>query len=236
MPAIEKLRVFLASPSDVSNERKYARKVIDDINQTVAEDKGFFLDLVNSERAFPGYGKDGQAIINEQIAQMETFDLFIGIMWNRIGTPTPRAISGTVEEFERAVAVQKRKGKPDVWFYFREAPSIATSPEYLDQQREVMKFKTRLRRKGLLKQYKRPMDFREQLHKHLILWLNERSRASDILSNPQCLQHDHGELDTYPAAALGIAAHAATALPASGVDLRGLPSQDREYRREHSHP
>ena len=52
--------------------------------------------------AYPNFGIDAQDVINEQIP--DDYDLFVGIMWCRYGTPTGRAGSGTVEEFERAKA------------------------------------------------------------------------------------------------------------------------------------
>jgi hypothetical protein len=119
MTQVKRLSIFLASPSDVRQERALVREVIDEVNRTVAKDKGVVLDLSSSERAIPGYGKDGQTIINEQLGDMKQYDLFVGIMWNRIGTPTPRDISGTAEEFARAVNALKRRKKPQIWFYFR---------------------------------------------------------------------------------------------------------------------
>ena len=55
---------------------------------------------------------------------MAEYDLFIGLMWRRLGTPTPRAISGTVEEFELAVKAHEQVGKPDIWFYFRQPRTV----------------------------------------------------------------------------------------------------------------
>jgi hypothetical protein len=173
MPQVEKLKIFLASPSDVATERRHVGKVIEEINRTVAADKGIVLEVVSSENAFPGYGKDGQAILNEQIGKMQEYELFIGIMWNRIGTPTPRAKSGTAEEFGRAVTALKRKRKPLVWFYFREAPVHLTTIEDLRQREEALKFKAKFRGKGLFREYKTPANFRDQLREHLTLWLNE---------------------------------------------------------------
>ncbi|MEH2421744.1 MAG: hypothetical protein V7K48_12730 [Nostoc sp.] len=161
MAQVEKLKIFLASPSDVATERRYVEKVKDEINRTVAAYKGIVLDIVSSANAFPSYGKDGQAILNEQIGKMQEYELFIGIMWNRIGTPTPRAKSGTAEEFARAVRSLMRKGKPQVWFYFREAPSHLTTKEQLRQQEEALEFKAKFRGKGLFREYKTPAHFRE---------------------------------------------------------------------------
>ncbi|MEH2461071.1 hypothetical protein [Nostoc sp.] len=175
MPQVEKLKIFLASPSDVATERRHVKKVIEEINQTVAADKGIVLEVVSSEKAFPSYGKDGQAILNEQIGKMQEYELFIGIMWNRIGTPTPRAKSGTAEEFGRAVKTLIRKGKPQVWFYFREAPAYFTTKEDLRQRGEALEFKAKFRGKGLFREYKTPANFRDQFRQHLTLWLNQHT-------------------------------------------------------------
>lgn len=45
---------------------------------------------------------------------MKEYALFVGIMWNRIGTPTPRAESGTVEEFERAIKSCQKNGQAEI--------------------------------------------------------------------------------------------------------------------------
>jgi hypothetical protein len=176
MPQVEKLKIFLASPGDVSTERRYVVEVVEEVNRLVAADKGIVFEVVRSEKnVFPGYGKDGQAILNDQIAKMQEYELFIGVMWNRIGTKTPRAKSGTVEEFGRAVGALRRKGKPQIWFYFRQSPAHLTTKEELKQREEVIEFKAKFQRgKGLFRNYKTPADFRNQFREQLILWLNQR--------------------------------------------------------------
>jgi hypothetical protein len=178
MPQLEKLSIFLASPSDVRQERACVREVIDEVNRTVAAHKGVFLDLVSSERAFPGYGKDGQAIINEQIGDMKQHDLFVGIMWNRIGTPTPRDISGTAEEFARAVKTLQRWKKPEVWFYFRQASANLKTQEELDQKAGVLKFRSKMRGKGLFSEYTTPQNFEKKFREHLVTWIHVRSKKA----------------------------------------------------------
>ncbi len=172
------IKIFLASPGDVATERRHVEKLKEEINRTVAANKGIVLEVVSSANAFPSYGKDGQAILNEQIGKMQEYELFIGIMWNRIGTPTPRAKSGTAEEFARAVRSLMRKGKPQVWFYFREAPAHLTTKEQLRQREEALEFKAKFRGKGLFREYKTPANFRDQLREHLTLWLNQYPNAA----------------------------------------------------------
>jgi hypothetical protein len=65
MPEVEKIKIFLASPSDVPKEHNYLDEVIDEINRTIADSKGVKLDVVYSENNFPGYGQDSQAILNQ---------------------------------------------------------------------------------------------------------------------------------------------------------------------------
>ncbi|MEI2578554.1 hypothetical protein [Scytonema sp. PRP1] len=178
MPQVEKLKIFLASPGDVRTERNHVVKVVEEINRTVAPDKGVTLEVIRSENAFPGYGQDGQAIINSQIGKMSDYVLFIGIMWNRVGTPTKRAISGTIEEFQRARRTFNRIGQPDIWFYFREMTKGLKKKTDLEQQEKVKKFKNRYSKNGygLFREYKTPSEFRDKLREHIIFWLNQRSK------------------------------------------------------------
>jgi hypothetical protein len=150
MPQVEKLLVFLAAPGDVPTERRYVGEIVTELNRTVASDSGVVLQLVNWENdAFPGYGQDAQAVISEQIAEMSKYALFIGIMWNRLGTPTPRAASGTVEEFERAVETFRHKRQPAIWFYFRESASRLDTEDQLEQRKKVLAFKKNVQANGM---------------------------------------------------------------------------------------
>ncbi len=93
--------VFVASPGDVSDEREKLEEIINNLNIAWSKEQGVRFDLVKFEtHSWPGFGEDAQAVINEQIPN--DYDIFIGIMWNRFGTPTNRAGSGTEEEFLRA--------------------------------------------------------------------------------------------------------------------------------------
>jgi hypothetical protein len=177
MPQVEKLLVFLASPGDVPTERRYVEEIVAELNRTVASDKGEVLQIVRWENdAFPGYGQDAQALINTQIAEMSKYALFVGIMWNRLGTPTPRAASGTVEEFERAVVAFKQNQQPDIWFYFRESASKLDTEDQLEQRKKVLAFKKEVQANGMPWTYKNPTDFRDKLRNQMMLWLNARSR------------------------------------------------------------
>jgi hypothetical protein len=178
MAKVELIRVFLASPGDVEPERTIVRDVLNAVNQTVGKDKEVRFELVSWETdSIPAYGRDAQAILNDQMGDMTTIDLFVGIMWNRFGSATPRAESGTEEEFRRAVESLQKTGKPEIMFYFNRAPYDASTSEEGEQKVKVLKFKEEMRKNGLTQDYTGPEEFRELFRSHLEKWLLEHRPA-----------------------------------------------------------
>lgn len=94
----EVLKVFIASPGDLSDERKRARIVVDEINRTVGRTFDVQVDLIGWEDTLPGAGRP-QALINQDV---DACDLFVGMLWQRWGQATGEFSSGFEEEFERA--------------------------------------------------------------------------------------------------------------------------------------
>lgn len=150
MPRLETiLRVFVASPKDVAEERACLEDVVRELNLTWSKNLGIRLELVKWEtHAYPGIGTDPQAVINEQIG--DDYDIFVGIIWTRFGTPTGRASSGTAEEFNRAY--KRFRENPDqlrIMFYFKDAP-VAPSELDPDQLALIREFREQLGEKGTL--------------------------------------------------------------------------------------
>ena len=160
------LQVFVASPSDVAEERKILESVIDDINRTASDAHPLRLALLKWEtHSYPGFGEDAQAVINQQIG--DKYNIFLGIMWGRFGSPTPRAESGTEEEFNRAV--DRWKASPEriqIMFYFKDAgiPPSELEPEQLAK---VQAFKEKISAQGVYSEFQDAADFRTQASTHL---------------------------------------------------------------------
>jgi len=138
------LQVFLASPSDVAEERRIVETVITETNRIWSSNLGLTFELMKWETdVHPAFSSDPQAVINEQIGM--DYDVFVGIFWGRLGSATPRAKSGSVEEFERALSRYKSSGEryPKVMLYFKDAP---ISPSKIDsvQLGKVQEFKKSL--------------------------------------------------------------------------------------------
>jgi GTPase SAR1 family protein/transcriptional regulator with XRE-family HTH domain len=141
------------------------RKVVEELNLGVADSRGMILELVGWEtHSWPGIGRDAQDVINQQLAVP---DIVVGIFWKRLGTPTARASSGSVEEIENAL-VLRAAGKPiDVLVYFNEAVYSPQEHE-LDQIAGLFKFRRELIDRGLLlSTYDGLEDFREKVRRHL---------------------------------------------------------------------
>ncbi len=95
----------------------------------------------------PGVGADAQDVINQQLT--DEYDIFIGIMWSRFGTPTGRAGSGTAEEFDRAY--QRYLEDPDslnIMFYFKDSPMTLSKID-IPQLSQVNKFREELTNMGV---------------------------------------------------------------------------------------
>jgi Domain of unknown function (DUF4062) len=172
---LRKIRIFVASPGDVLVERDHLAKVIEELNLTLsllAPEKGLVLELVRWEtHVAPGLGRDAQDVVNQQIA--DAYDVFVGIMWKRFGTPTSVAGSGTEEEFQRAYRRWAQDPKIPVLFYFCQKPfPPPRTIEDSDQLGKVVRFHVELSSKGLVGEYPDPESFADIVRRNLLLVLS----------------------------------------------------------------
>jgi hypothetical protein len=142
------LQVFVASPSDVKEERELMESVVKQLNQTWSSTLGVTYELLKWEtNVRPGFSTEPQAVINKQIG--DEYDVFIGIFWTRIGTSTQTAVSGTVEEFQKAYSRRKEAGNntPEIMLYFKEA-AVPLSKINTQQLQGVLDFKKSISEMG----------------------------------------------------------------------------------------
>lgn len=165
-------KLFLASPSDVKEERQIVKKVVDEINIGNYSTNGIKLELVTWEtHTHPSIGIDAQDAINKQIK--DDYDIFIGIMWNRFGTPTNRAESGTKEEFDRAFEKNKTKST-EVLFFFKTTPPLSLKDINLENLSKVRKFQEQLISQGVyFREFNQEDEFEQLLRLSLLSVLKE---------------------------------------------------------------
>ena len=162
------LTVFVASPGDTSEERAILENVIRELNDTWSRKFNLLFDLVRWETAtHPDFGVDAQDVINRQLG--DDYDVFIGIMWGRFGTPTHRAESGTEEEFNRAYERCTANPNIPLMLYFKDAP-IPPSQIDTSQLAAVQAFKKRVADLGgLYRSFQTSEEFQRYLRQHLSL-------------------------------------------------------------------
>jgi hypothetical protein len=167
MPKSEiKLNVFVASPSDVHEERELLSSICAELNKVWGDWLGLNLNLKKWETdIYPSVSGYSQNVINEQIN--DEYDIFIALFWNRLGTPTKKANSGTMEELNRAFAkFEKNNDCVDIMIYFKEQ----VGKHDVDQQKLVQEVKENMASRGTLYwEYKETKDFEPLLRIHLSL-------------------------------------------------------------------
>jgi hypothetical protein len=169
---VTKVRIFVASPSDTTSERQQLNGVVEELNVLVpalAPEKQIVLQLVKWETSVaPGMGRDAQDVVNQQIGE---YDIFVGIIWKRMGTPTAVAQSGTEEEFRRAYAEWQRNKSLPILFYFSQAPYSINTGEENEQLGRVIAFRDEVKKLGLVWEYPAPDRFADVIRPHLALVL-----------------------------------------------------------------
>jgi hypothetical protein len=155
------VQVFLASPGDLVEERKLAKSIVDTYNRNFAELLGYHVQLVGWEDTASRFGRP-QDIINRDLRKCE---LFIGMLWQRWGTPPSddgSYSSGFEEEFNIAIRGREESNCPEVVVLMKDIEeSRLRDPG--TQLSKVLDFRARLEkdRKVLYRQFKTSDDFRE---------------------------------------------------------------------------
>ncbi len=169
------VKVLIASPSDVAEERKIAEEVIKKMNARLQ--LPLMLEAVLWEsHAAPEAGRRVQGILNEQI--VDECDCAIGIFWTRIGTGTGIAPGGAVEELERMIVSGKL-----VMLYFSNVP---LSPNKIDWQQvaKLHEFRELIQKRALCEQYDTLHEFSEKLAHQLEIqvrrWFCSKESGDDF--------------------------------------------------------
>jgi hypothetical protein len=156
---VPRVNIAIASPSDVSDERNAILEIF--VRWNDANGHAFLHPVMWESSSVPALGDHPQHILNKQI--IDKSDLLIAILWSKLGTPTPTAGSGTVEEIREFI---KYKGAGRVMLYFccRDLPYNSTDPGELAR---LHQFKEQMRPQGLFHEYTTCEEFEKELYRHL---------------------------------------------------------------------
>jgi len=157
------VRIVIASPGDVSEERNSVPGLFTEWNNANAKDGVQLHPKMWETAAVPEYGDHPQHVINRQI--IEEGDLLVALFWTKVGSPTPTAKSGTIEEIREFI---RAKGGRRVMVYFCNR-EIAQSPDQIDHDaiRILQEFKREIRDNCLYAEFDPVSELHYKLYRHL---------------------------------------------------------------------
>jgi CheY-like chemotaxis protein len=176
------LRIFISSPGDVIPERRLLKQVI----QKLDDEYGPEVHLV------PVLWEEEPLLASEtfqaQIVEPSDTDIYVGVLWSRIGSPLPETIvradgsqyeSGTAYEFEDAMSAFRARGRPEMLMYRKTGSPLVPLDDRealmdrLDQRDGLQAYLDRWFRGadgsyiGAIHEFADPEDFEAMAHMHL---------------------------------------------------------------------
>lgn len=169
--------LFVASPGDVAEERGRVRAVVERVHRAVGPEVR--IDVVRWEDyAAPDWSRPQAVVFGN--TSFASIDLFVGIFWSRLGTPSgavdpTRGVeyeSGTVEELAAARRLYEEGSLRRIMLYFRHPQRPPQNEEEARQAAGVAELCGRLEtgpERGLIRRYATPEEFGERLYDDLCL-------------------------------------------------------------------
>lgn len=176
---VQLLKIVVASPGDVQQERDLVGKVAEELNRGVAADRGLRLEVTRWEtNAYPGFHPEGPQGLIDPLLGIQGSDLVIGIFWKRFGTPAKGAQSGTEYEIRTAYEAWKEQGRPQLMVYFNQKPYSPQSQEEVEQWGRVLRFREEFPKEGLWWPYNGEKAFEDLLRNHLTQFIRQHAPIS----------------------------------------------------------
>jgi tetratricopeptide (TPR) repeat protein len=172
------LRVFIASPGGLAEERKVFRNEVADFNDADAIPRGIFFQALGWEDTLGGIGRP-QGIINEDLQKS---DYCVVMLWDRWGsrpdTVASKYTSGTEEEYHVALDCCKKGAMRQMVLMFK-----AVDPRRLSdagpELEKVLQFKKSVEeaKRHLFHTFDTTDAFRKLCRRYLAAWLRDHENG-----------------------------------------------------------
>ena len=207
------IRIFIASPSDVQDERSLAKSVIENVVYDPNFVEKVSIRIVawdKLETSVPMMATmTPQMAITAGMPKPSDCDIVVIIFWSRMGTPLPEEyrkddgsfyISGTEWEFEDALRAAKKFSSPSILVYKRteNVTLNPADPDFMknyEQWKKVQDFFSKFVDKDTgaihmgVNEYSKPEEFRRSFELHL------KTLLKKIISEPIKKVDDKAEND-----------------------------------------
>ncbi len=172
MFAANTYKIMIGCPGDINEEVDIAIKVINHWTTLHAEQSSTVLIPIHwTTNSYPEHGAHPQSLLNGQLASKS--DMLIGIFGARVGTPTEKSQSGTIEEIEEHIEASK-----PVMLFFRRQNDTSNIPA--SEIEKLQAFKSNVKNQCLYREYDIPSSFEATFTDALELFL-----ANNWLSVPK---------------------------------------------------
>jgi hypothetical protein len=209
------LPIMIASPGDMLDARRIVRDLIHEWNYVHSLPKNIVLMPVGWEtHTSPELSGPPQEIINERV--LKDCDLLVGLFWTRLGTPTGKAASGSVEEIERHLAA----GKPAM-VYFSSAP---VAPDSIDagQYAALREFRQWCQSNGLIEEFENLPDLAAKFTRQLQITLRDNAYLRKLFDRSVDDDAIYPPLVTASPPGVSLSAEAKELLLEAAADKSGL--------------
>jgi hypothetical protein len=192
---IKQISVLCSCPSEMNDEKIALKEAARDLTIKLGNLLGYTINIIDwKEVGRPNAGPEPQRHLNRTIG--DEYDIYVGILGSRFGTPTANFGSGTEEEFDLAIKRNRSQQNVDVMLYFRDPRS---SPGNIDAEQlvQVQRFQNKLRSEGITYwEYTTVEEFQRQVSLHLTKCIQ------DVLSDkiPTSSEHAMPDLGGSPIA------------------------------------
>lgn len=175
MPKAEKrnIAVFLASPGDLSAERKWFRGAVDLLNTGFGDNANVEFEPLGWEDTLATTGRRPQGVINADVDRCDIFILMMYRRWGQVASDAAFCSSYTEEEFYRALDRFERTGAPEI-FVFLKRVDAASEADPGPQLKKVLVFRRQLEeKKQVLYRYfdNSKKSFVAVIHNHLCAYV-----------------------------------------------------------------
>lgn len=147
MKRLDVIKCLIISPQDVQAEREAVANVLERWNGQIGTTLDVLIHPVRWEtHSTPELGSHPQTILNRQI--VKDCDCAVAVFWSRLGTPTAKADSGSLEEIEEVLI---RGGQVLVYVCKRDIPQSLLDTDQLARLNAALDV---LRKRGLVFEYR----------------------------------------------------------------------------------
>ena len=161
-PVVRKLRLFISSGSDTVVERELVIRIVEEINARLGVERHVLIETMMWEH-LSASSQSPQQVVEEAIRDV---DVFLLLLSARIGAVF-EGVPIIEKELQLAQENWKQIGRPQILCYFKTGPVKLDTVDQLEQYRQILEFRDRLRSDRLVYEFESTDDLESVVRNQL---------------------------------------------------------------------